>query len=244
MQKEKLMAEGQTDLYARHNIATFHREHMRFYVTTQLEVAADISREANKLKVFGDYWLKSQSDSTNSFDFSDPRYRAAGCGDLTPLTAIAGMGILFMEGEGEPDEIRLLKEKLSNLSHRFTSKGEWLSEKMEMAWKRESVLLSPETIDAAWPRLRVIAVDWQGARETVMVGKLLGLALECISRIDFTPAAIRKNRAPWGKMLLTSGWMLDMAARLLAKVATDLSQADPDLTDYLTFIEAAGASAR
>lgn len=237
MNPQSNLAADPSALQARHNIALFHRDHMRFYVTTQLEVAADLSREANKIKVFGDYWLREEKATASSFDAADPRFRAAGCGDLTPLTAIAGMGILFMEGEGEPDEIRLLKEKLRAYSYRFTSKGEWLAEKMEMAWQRESVLLSPESIDAAWPRLRVVAIDWQGAKETVMVGKLLGLALERLVGIDFTPSAIRKNRPAFGKMLLSAGWMIDMAARILSKVATDLSQADPDMTAYLAFVE-------
>lgn len=233
---------SQADVNARLNIATYHRDHMRYYVMHQMELAADISREANKLKVFGDYWLRGGDDWRSSFDPSDPRYKAAGCGDLTPLTAIAGMGILFMEGEGEPDEIRLLKEKLGNLSHRFVSKGEWLADKMDAAWKRESVLLSPDSIVAASPRFQVIATDWQGSRETVLVGRLIGLALECLNKIEFTPAAVRKNRQPWGRSLLYAGWLLDMAARLLSKVAGDLSQADTQLTDYVATITAAGAS--
>ena len=41
----------------------------------------------------------------------DPRFGGVGCGDLSPLSAVAGTGILFMEGGAEPEEIRMLKAR-------------------------------------------------------------------------------------------------------------------------------------
>ncbi|QDC36359.1 hypothetical protein [Sphingobium fuliginis] len=50
-------------LHTRHNIALYHRDHMRFNATLLLEIAADISREANRLKVFGTIGSVSRSRS-------------------------------------------------------------------------------------------------------------------------------------------------------------------------------------
>src|SRR3712207_3351095 len=113
-------AARESTLHTRHNIALYHRDHMRFNSTLLLEVAADLSREANRLKVFGDYWQRAEEPpATRAFDTSHPRATAAGCGDLSPLSAVANAGILFMEGLGEPEEIRVLKAKLKFRGEQF-----------------------------------------------------------------------------------------------------------------------------
>jgi hypothetical protein len=221
------------DLGVLDNIATYHREHERYYTWQKMEMAADVSREANRLKVVADVWLTdgggAPSDAT---DFSDPRYQAAGCDDLNARSAIAGIGVLFMEGQGEPAEIRALKAKLRGLSFGLTSAGQWLGEKMDAAWEREAVLLTPELIDAAVPRFQTILTNWRGARDTLLVGKLFALAVDCLDRIDYTPAAIRRDRKTAGRFLRTAGWTLDLAARLLATSGAELAENDQRWTDY------------
>ncbi len=214
------------------NIAAYHREHERFYTQHQLAAAADLSREANKLKVVADVWLKPASVPHAGVDFNDPRYQAAGCDDLNALSAIAGIGILFMEGQGEPSEIRGLKAKLRGQAMAMQAGGQWLSEKMDAAWDRESVVFTPELIDAAWSRYATIVTNWRGSRDMVLAGKLLQLAVDCLEKIDFTPASIRAHRETAGKFLRTAGWVLDLASRVIARSASNLGENDLHWTEY------------
>jgi hypothetical protein len=228
------------DLEAMRNIATYHREHERYYTMSQLEAAADLAREANRLKIVADAWLGgagATGPTAGGVDHSDPRFQAAGCRDLNALPAIAAIGVLFMEGEREPAEIRVLKGKLMGIAMGLEGAGRWLAEKMDAAWKRESVLLTPGLVDAAWPRFQTIVTDWRGAREMELVGKLLGVAVECLEKIDFSPPAVRARREHSGKMLRTAGWVLDLAARLLARSAANLGENDEAWTRYLAVLE-------
>jgi len=227
------MARDARDLDAMLNIATFHREHERYYTMSQLELSADLLREANRLKIVADVWLR-QSDEASApgVDYADPRFQAAGCSDLNAVPAIAAIGVLFMEGEGEPAEIRALKAKLMGISMGLTGAGQWLADKMESAWERESVLLTPELVDAALTRFQTIVTNVRGSREMTLVGKLLGVAVDCLGRIDFTPAAVRADRALAGKMLRTAGGVVDMAGRILARSAADLGENDVRWTEY------------
>ena len=221
------------DLDVLYNIATVHREHERFYTMTKMATAAELSREANKLKVVADVWLEdSAPPSGASVDWSDPRYQAAGCLDLNPVRAIAGIGILFMEGEGEPSEIRTLKIRLRGMAMGMQGAGQWLADKMDAAWERESVLLDPELIDAARPRFQTIVTNWRGSRETLLVGRLLALAVDCLDKVDFTPAAVRRDRTTAGRYLRNAGWVLDMAARVMAESGGSLAENDAHWTEY------------
>src|SRR5262249_29996415 len=171
---DSTMADDQQDLEAMRNIATYHREHERYYATSQLELAADLARDPNGLKIVADAWLSGEpSRAGDAVDYADPRFQAAGCPDLNALRAIAAIGVLFMEGEREPAEIRALKGKLTGIGMGLVGAGQWLAAKIDAAWERESVLLTPELVDAAWPRLQTIVTDWRGAREIEMIGKVL-----------------------------------------------------------------------
>jgi hypothetical protein len=234
----------QLDLDVLDNIATFHREHERFYTMTQMATAADLSREANKLKIVADVWLEDKSPAADArVDFSDPRYQAAGCTDLNALRAIAAIGVLFMEGQGEPAEIRALKAKLRGMGMAMQATGQWLAEKMDAAWERESVLFTGELIDAARPRFQTIVTNWCGSRSTMLGGKLMLLAVECLERIDFTPAVIRADRQRGGRYLRTAGWILDKAAQVLATSGTELADNDIRWTEYRQILKRTGTGA-
>ncbi|MGH7644322.1 MAG: hypothetical protein ACREMR_01925, partial [Gemmatimonadales bacterium] len=217
------------------NIATYHREHERYYTMNQLELAADLTREANRLKIVADAWLGGTGPAAPApagVDYADPRFQPAGCPDLNALPAIAAIGVL-MEGEREPAEIRALKGKLMGIALGLEGAGRWLAEKIDAAWQRESVLLTPELVDAAWPRLLTIVTDWRGARDMELVGKLLAVAVEGLEKIDFSPAAVRESRESSAKMLRTVGWVLDLVARRLARSASSLGENDEAWTRYL-----------
>jgi len=100
------------------------------------------------------------------------------------------------------------------------------------AWSRESVLIADDTVDAVLPRYQTIATNWMGSNETVLIGRLLALANDCLGKIDFTPAAIRANRKLYGNYLLTAARILEMAMRLQAKSGIDLSGNDACWTEY------------
>jgi hypothetical protein len=220
---------------ARHNVALYHREHMRFNATTMLELAADISREADRLKIFGDYWQRPEEPPrTASFDISDPRFGATGCSDLNPLNAIAGAGILFMEGVGEPDEIRMLKEKLQSEGTRYANKGQWLAEAMRMTWQSDVVLLDPATPDA-WPWISIVSATLRSAKQRSMAGSLLLVAREYLEKVDFTPAAIRANRAASGKLLLLAARTMDAAAAVFSDDAAGLRRGELEWAEYLAY---------
>jgi hypothetical protein len=216
------------------NIATYHREHERYYTVYKYERAAELAREANKLKVVADVWLAggAASPGDSATDFSHPAFRAAGCADLNPLSAIASIGILFMEGQAEPAEIRALKAKLAALGGGSVQAGEWLAGMMAAAWSRESVLLDEKFAAAARPRYRTIATNWIGARETMLMGKLLMLAVGHLSALDFTPKAIRACKIESGQTLALAAAILGQAATLEATSGVELSGNDECWTSY------------
>ena len=221
-------------LAALDNIATYHREHERHYTVVKYEHAAELAREANKLKVVADIWLAPGKPAPHypDIDFNQPGFRPAGCDDLNALSAIASIGILFMEGEGEPTEIRLLKAKLGALGGGSVRAGEWLAGNMAAAWPRESVLLDDRFANAARLRYRTIATNWIGSLEMILFGRLLGLAVDRLTAIDFTPAALRAAPKQAGQKLVLAARIIEQAARLAATGGVELSGSDECWTDY------------
>lgn len=216
------------------NIATYHREHERYYTVYKYEHAAELAREANKLKVVADIWLTSGKPALHypETDFDQPAFRTAGCDDLNALSAIASIGILFMEGQGEPTEIRMLKAKLGARGDGSVRAGEWLAGMMAAAWPRESVLLDDKFANAARPRYRTIATNWIGSLETILLGRLLVLAVDKLTTIDFTPKALRTAPKQAGEKLVLAARIIEQAARLEAIGGVELSGNDECWTDY------------
>jgi hypothetical protein len=237
----KLASPGQLKhLDAMDNIATYHREHERYYTVDALEHAAGLAREANKLKVLVDVWLAASLPASRAAgtDFSDPAFRAVGCADLNALAAIASIGILFMEGQGEPAEIGALKAKLVSLGTGMAQSGKWLADMMVAAWSRESTLLSEEFSAAALPRYQTIATNWVGAQEMALVGRLLSLANAWLGKVDFSPASLRANRKEHSERLEVAARIMDAAMRLQAKSGVDLSRNDECWSEYRKQIKA------
>jgi hypothetical protein len=216
------------------NIATYHREHERYYTVYSLEAAVDLARDSNRLKILADVWLSDEvkEPKYGDTDFRQPGFEPAGCDDLNSISTIASIGILFMEGQAEPAEIRQLKGKLAARSGAATQSGKWLADRMVDAWPRESVLISDRTIDAVVPRFQTIATNWTGSNGMVLIGRLLALANASLAKIDFTPAAVRANRKLYGNHLLGAARILEMAMRLQGKAGLDLSGNDVCWTEY------------
>jgi hypothetical protein len=228
------------------NIATYHREHERYYTVHKYESAVELTREANKLRVVADVWLCGDKalPSYPETDFDLPEFRPAGCDDLNPLSAIAAIGILFMEGQAEPAEITTLKAKFRARGGGAVEAGEWLAGMMAAAWPRESVLLDEKYADAARARYRTIATNWIGSLETVLSGRLLILAVGHMNAIDFTPKAIRTRKVESAQTLALAAGIIGLAANLEATSAVDLSGNDECWTSYRTQLRRLRASDR
>ena len=130
----------------------------------------------------------------------------------------------------------MLKEKLRSEGERFANKGQWLVDIMKLTWKADVVLLDPATPDA-WPWMSVISVTFRGAKQRLMAGKLLLVALDHLEQVDFAPAAIRADRAASGRRLVSAAWAMDAAAALFTENAASLSRDDQDMAEYLAFFE-------
>jgi len=224
------------DLQLLRNIATYHREHERYHACGKMQEAAELCLQSNRLKTLTNVWLERVSPAAYAADYADPRYQAAGCDDLNALDAIAGIGVLFMEGEREPGEITAIKARLLGQSQAWIGLGQWLAAKMEAAWERESVLYQPEWIDCATARYGTIVTNWRGSREMELSGRCLSLASKMLQAIDFRPGAVRANRAAAGESLRTACWVMDQASQITARSAADLQGNDIHWTRYLQFL--------
>jgi len=220
------------------NICRHHREHERFYAQDRVAVAADLQREANKLKVVAEAWRRNppaQVDPT--VDFSDPMYAPAGCTDLNELNAIAMVGVLFMEGESEPIEIKVLKAKLAALAAAWRRAGAWLAAKMEAAWDRERAMFEPALVAVAHQRYNTIVTNWRGSRERQLAARVLEMALRVLEGIPFEPARIREQRAAHARRFHEAAAILSAAAQLVTRTAADLADNDPNWTDCIRHLE-------
>lgn len=200
------------------NLSEFHREHEKFYAQTPLREAAKIESASRVLKALADRWSSvSPSDGTALSPF-------AGARDLNPPGLTAESGVLFMEGEGEPVEIRQLRRDLETRSGDMEASGQWLSEAMEKSWAVAGSLAEyPELADLLGERHRIIANDWQAASEQTLIARLLRRALEIVDRLDLSPEAVRADLASDRNApgyLYSASELLDRAADLAVHSAS------------------------
>jgi hypothetical protein len=214
------------------NIASFHREHERYYTAEGVATAADLFREANRLRIVADVWMRPSGAGT-AVESAPPGYEAAGCVDLNEPLTVAAIGVLFMEGEAEPAELRMIQAKMRAFAIGWAGAGKWVADKMRAAWLREQALFTPALIELARPRYNTIANNWRGAGAISLAGRLLGLAGERLSRIDFRPVAVRADRAGAGRKLRDTAGLLALAGQLRARGAAELAENDRDWTEYL-----------
>ncbi len=112
----------------------------------------------------------------------------AGASDLNDDRATETLGILFMEGGGEPAEITNLKRDLSALGEANRAIGQWLASAMSAAWDMLEALLSyPELADLLAERHRIVSNDWQCASMAELIARNLDRAVAILGRVDFTP---------------------------------------------------------
>jgi hypothetical protein len=199
------------------NLARSHREHELYYSQAPLTDAVTLQQLSRTLKALAGHWKMA---SPASVEHANPY---AGCDDLNAQTAIETLGVLFLEGEGEPAEIARIKRELATMAGDHEQTGAWLGEAMHSAWNSARALLEIEPLaDLLGDRHRIIAANWQNAALNTIIAQLLQRATEILERIDFTPAAIRNDLddqrlAP--RYLYSAAELVDRAADLLAEGA-------------------------
>ena len=110
------------------NLSEFHREHEKFYAQAPLRQAVEVEAASRVLKALADHWSSvPPTDRPGTSPF-------AGAPDLNPPGLTAEAGVLFMEGEGEPIEIKQLRRDLHTLAGDMEAGGEWLAAAMKKGW--------------------------------------------------------------------------------------------------------------
>jgi hypothetical protein len=199
------------------NLARSHREHELYYSQAPLEDAITLQQLSRTLKALAGHWTTA---TPASVEHANPY---AGCDDLNVQAAIETLGVLFLEGEGEPAEIARIKRELETMASDHEQTGTWLAEAMQSAWNSAQALLPIEPLaDQLGERHRIIAANWQNAALNTIIANLLRRSGEILEQIDFTPAAIRddlreQRLAP--RYLYSAAELLDRAADLLAEGA-------------------------
>jgi hypothetical protein len=199
------------------NMTAFHREHEKFYSVSPREQAVVLQRHSRTLHALADRWMTVTPDEPLALSPYE------GAPDLNDPAALQLEGVLFMEGGGEPGELRNLKRDLQSMADDATSAGEWLATAMQSAWDLASVLFDIDGLaDLLGERHRIIANDWQGASMMSLTGRILTRAGELLDRIELTPAAIRADLAGerrTARQLHSAAEMIDHAADLLSDFA-------------------------
>lgn len=199
------------------NLAHHHREHERFYAEAPLERALELARASRGLKALAERWSEADPATALPSPF-------AGCPDLNDDRATETLGILFMEGEGEPAELTALKRSLRASAEEARSVGAWLGQAMEAAWAVAARLVDyPQLADLLAERHRIITTDRQTAGLAVISGAVVDRAVDLLDHIDFAPAAVRADLAGDrldARLLFSACELLDHAGDLAAQSAT------------------------
>ena len=202
------------------NLSHYHREHEKYYSEAPLTDALSLQRTARPLIALAERWTAAEPSAE---PVPSPY---AGAPDLNDDRAIETSGVLFMEGESEPAEIRRIKSELETIAASSDQTGSWLAAAMEASWAMAEALLAyPQLADLLGERHRIIGNNWQNACTAQLIARYLRRAVTVMERIDFSPAALRKDLAGARS---AAGYVY--AAAELINHAADLSAASSVLT--------------
>jgi hypothetical protein len=172
------------------NLSRFHREHEKFYASAPLETAVQLHRHARTLLALADEWATAVPSTRHALSPYE------GADDLNSTVAVQLDGVLFLEGEGRPPELTALIGELRTHAEGFAGIGEWLATAMTASWAMAGALLDiDELADVLGERHRIISNDWLAAHMNSLLGQLLARAADMLERVDFTPAALRRDLA-------------------------------------------------
>jgi hypothetical protein len=169
-----------------------------------------LQRCSRALQALADHWSATTPAAQQSLSPFE------GSQDLNDPAALQLVGVLFMEGEGEPAEITKMKADLRTLASGQEETGRWLADAMSASWATAAEFMSyPEVADLLGERHRIIASDWQAADMSSLAARLLFRAVEILERVDFKPTSLREDLA--GDR--TSPGYLYSAAELIGRAA-------------------------
>ena len=172
------------------NLSRFHREHEKFYASSPLATAEQLHRHARTLLALADRWTTAEPSTRLALSPYE------GADDLNSSVAVQLDGVLFLEGEGRPPEITALIGDLRTHAASFTGVGAWLATAMSASWDMAAALLEIDPLaDVLGERHRIISNDWLAADMNTLTGRLLARATDLLERIDFAPAALRRDLA-------------------------------------------------
>jgi hypothetical protein len=199
------------------NLSKYHREHEKFYAKQPLEQAIEIQDFSLALKTLADEWSEiepKKSVGKNPF---------MGAEDVNEDSTIQYNGILFMEGEGEPIEIKRFIRDAKTLAEDFKQTGIWLSNAMQKSWDTAKPLIKiPIFASVLGERHRIIINDWQAAQQSKLIGSLIMKATEILEKIDLSLDSVREDLAGlrcYPDYLYSSAELLDRAADLASESA-------------------------
>jgi hypothetical protein len=199
------------------NLSKYHREHEKFYSKAPLEQAIEIQNASLALKTLADRWNKIEPHQT---EIKNP---FMGCEDLNETGTIQYNGILFMEGEGEPPEIKRFIRDIRTLAEDFRETGIWLEGAMNASWESANALLViKELASVLGERHRIIMNDWQAATLSRLVSNLIYRAIDLIKEVNFTQESVRNDlnsARSFPNYLYSASEILDRAADLASESA-------------------------
>jgi hypothetical protein len=172
------------------NLSHYHREHEKYYSEAPLTDALSLQRTARTLTALAERWTWAEPAAEPA---ASPY---AGAPDLNDSRAIETSGVLFMEGEGEPAEISRIRAELETIATGSEQTGSWLADAMAASWAvAEALLDHPQLADLLGERHHIIANNLQNACTAQLIARYLRRAITVMERIDFSPAALRKDLA-------------------------------------------------
>jgi hypothetical protein len=202
------------------NLSHYHRQHEKYYSEAPLTDALSLQRTGRTLTALAERWSSATPDAEPA---ASPY---AGARDLNDDRAIETSGVLFMEGEGEPAEIRRIKAELEAMAASSEQTGAWLASAMQASWAvAEALLAYPQLADLLGERHQIIGNNWRNACTAQLIAWYLRRAVTVLERIGFSPAELRRDLA--GPR--SSSAYLYAAAELINHAA-DLSAASSVLT--------------
>jgi hypothetical protein len=189
-EQRQLSGDGDGLLAVAANLSRYHREHEKYYSEAPLTAAVSLQRAARTLIALAERWTSSEATAEPA---PSP---FAGAPDLNDDRAIETSGVLFMEGGGEPAEITRIKSELESIAAGSEQSGSWLAAAMEASWAMAEALLAyPQLADLLGERHRIIGNNWQNAATAQLAARYLRRAVAVMERVDFSPAALRKDLA-------------------------------------------------
>lgn len=209
------------------NLAHFHREHEKYYSVAPIRDAEEILRASQALKALADRW----STVAVRPDAEEAPAAYTACEDLNDPAAIETLGVLFMEGGGEPAEITRLKDDLRTRADSNEQSGSWLYAAMSVSWQSAGSLVHvPALGDLLGERHRIIVNNWLAADMARLTASLLGRAADILDALELTPQGVRADLSGARTIpgfLYSAATLLDRAADLAVTSTTLTRDSEP-----------------